>query len=67
MNGVVITGVGMHPFGRFDGTSTTDMGVFAVRQALRQAGSVVADSVPRSAARPMGEWRPATRCSAASG
>jgi acetyl-CoA acetyltransferase len=35
---VVITGVGMHPFGRFDGMSTTDMGVHAVRAALQQAG-----------------------------
>ncbi len=38
MTDVVITGVGMHPFGRFDGVSTTDMGVHAVRLALRQAG-----------------------------
>ena len=35
---VVITGTGMHPFGRFDGMSTTDMGVVAVRAALREAG-----------------------------
>ena len=35
---VVVTGVGMHPFGRFDGVSTTDMGVVAVRAALREAG-----------------------------
>jgi acetyl-CoA acetyltransferase len=35
---VVITGVGLHPFGRFDGASTTDMGVRAVRAALKQAG-----------------------------
>ncbi len=28
----------MHPFGRFDGLSTTDMGVAAVRAALREAG-----------------------------
>jgi acetyl-CoA acetyltransferase len=34
---VVVTGVGMHPFGRFD-ASTTDMGVVAVRAALREAG-----------------------------
>jgi len=27
---VVIAGVGLHPFGRFDGVSTTDMGVVAV-------------------------------------
>ena len=38
MTGVAITGVGMHPFGRFDGVSTTDMGVAAVRAALREAG-----------------------------
>jgi acetyl-CoA acetyltransferase len=36
--GVAITGVGLHPFGRFDGVSTTDMGVVAVRAALREAG-----------------------------
>jgi acetyl-CoA acetyltransferase len=34
----VITGVGMHPFGRFEGVTTTDMGVSAVRTALREAG-----------------------------
>ena len=28
----------MHPFGRFEGVSTTDMGVDAVRQALAEAG-----------------------------
>jgi acetyl-CoA acetyltransferase len=38
MSDVVISGVGMHPFGRFEGISTTDMGVAAVRQALREAG-----------------------------
>jgi acetyl-CoA acetyltransferase len=38
MNEVVITGVGMHPFGRFDGVTTTDMGVHAVRAALSEAG-----------------------------
>jgi acetyl-CoA acetyltransferase len=35
---VVISGVGLHPFGRFDGVSTTDMGVVAVRAALKEAG-----------------------------
>jgi acetyl-CoA acetyltransferase len=35
---VVIAGVGLHPFGRFDGVSTTDMGVVAVRSALNEAG-----------------------------
>jgi acetyl-CoA acetyltransferase len=38
VTGVVISGVAMHPFGRFDGVSTTDMGVQAVRAALREAG-----------------------------
>ena len=36
---VEIAGIGIHPFGRFDGTSVTDMGVHAVREALRDAGS----------------------------
>jgi acetyl-CoA acetyltransferase len=35
---VVVSGVGMHPFGRFDGTSVTQMGVTAVRAALHEAG-----------------------------
>jgi acetyl-CoA acetyltransferase len=30
----------MHPFGRFEGASTTDMGVRAVRSALHEAGVV---------------------------
>jgi acetyl-CoA acetyltransferase len=38
VRGVAITGVGLHPFGRFEGVSTTDMGVHAVRAALREAG-----------------------------
>jgi acetyl-CoA acetyltransferase len=38
MKGVVVSGVGLHPFGRFEGVSTTDMGVHAVRAALREAG-----------------------------
>ena len=37
MTGVAVAGVGLHPFGRFDGMSTTDMGVVAVREALREA------------------------------
>jgi acetyl-CoA acetyltransferase len=37
MTSVVVTGVGMHPFGRFDGVTTTDLGVVAVRQALADA------------------------------
>jgi len=38
VSAVAVTGVGIHPFGRFDGVSTTDMGVVAVRAALREAG-----------------------------
>jgi acetyl-CoA acetyltransferase len=38
VSSVVIAGVGLHPFGRFEGVSTTDMGVHAVRAALREAG-----------------------------
>ena len=38
VSGVVVAGVGLHPFGRFEGVSTTDMGVVAVRAALREAG-----------------------------
>lgn len=34
MSHAVITGVGMHPFGRFDGVSATDLGVVAARRAL---------------------------------
>jgi len=38
MTAVGIAGVGLHPFGRFEGVSATDMGVIAVRQALAEAG-----------------------------
>jgi acetyl-CoA acetyltransferase len=38
MNNVEIAGVGLHPFGRFDGVTATDMGVQAVRDALAEAG-----------------------------
>jgi len=38
MTAVEIAGIGMHPFGRFDGVSVTDMGVHAVRAALTDAG-----------------------------
>jgi acetyl-CoA acetyltransferase len=34
---VSIAGVGLHPFGRFDDKSTTDMGAVAVRAALDEA------------------------------
>ena len=35
---VAISGVGLHPFGRFEDKTTTDMGVDAVRGALAEAG-----------------------------
>ncbi|WP_159978737.1 MULTISPECIES: thiolase family protein [unclassified Novosphingobium] len=35
---VCIVGIGIHPFGRTDGLSGVDQGVFAVRQALVDAG-----------------------------
>ncbi len=38
MTEVEIAGIGMHPFGRFDGVSVTEMGVTAVRAALVDAG-----------------------------
>ena len=34
---VEVAGIGVHPFGRFEGTTVTDMGVTAVRAALREA------------------------------
>jgi acetyl-CoA acetyltransferase len=37
--GVRITGTGLHPFGRFEGRTTTEMGVHAVREALAEAGN----------------------------
>jgi acetyl-CoA acetyltransferase len=38
MSDVCIVGVGIHPFGRTDGVSGLEQGVFAVRQALGDAG-----------------------------
>lgn len=38
MGDVCIIGIGIHPFGRTDGRSGRDQGVFAVRQALADAG-----------------------------
>jgi acetyl-CoA acetyltransferase len=38
MSDVYIVGVGIHPFGRTEGLSGLDQGVFAVRQALADAG-----------------------------
>jgi acetyl-CoA acetyltransferase len=36
---VEIAGIGIHPFGRFDDKTVTDLGVAAVRAALRDAGN----------------------------
>ncbi len=38
MSDVCIIGAGIHPFGRTDGMSGVDQGVFAVREALKDAG-----------------------------
>ncbi|MFN8037355.1 MAG: thiolase family protein [Acidimicrobiia bacterium] len=38
MTTVEIAGVGLHPFGRFEDRTVTDLGVAAVREALREAG-----------------------------
>jgi len=38
MSDVCIVGIGIHPFGRSDGRSGLDQGVFAARQALADAG-----------------------------
>jgi acetyl-CoA acetyltransferase len=35
---VEITGIGIHPFGRFEDRTVTELGVTAVREALREAG-----------------------------
>jgi acetyl-CoA acetyltransferase len=43
MSAVRITGVGLHPFGRFDGMTGTTMGAVAVRAALDEAGIGVHD------------------------
>ena len=37
-NDIAIIGVGLHPFGRHDERSAIDMGVFAARQAMADAG-----------------------------
>src|SRR5207244_606181 len=39
MTEVEIAGVGLHPFGRFESTTVTEMGVTAVRAALAEAGA----------------------------
>jgi acetyl-CoA acetyltransferase len=41
---VEIAGVGIHPFGRFDGVTNTEMGVHAVRAALTEAGDPTFDA-----------------------
>ena len=38
MSDVEVAGVGIHPFGRFEDKTITDMGVIAVRSALAEAG-----------------------------
>ena len=38
MTAVDVAGIGLHPFGRFPGTTITDMGVAAVQGALAEAG-----------------------------
>jgi acetyl-CoA acetyltransferase len=43
MSDVRITGIGIHPFGRFEGMTGTTMGVLAVRAALAEAGIGVRD------------------------
>ncbi len=35
---VAVVGTGIHPFGRFEGKTVTEMGIDAVRDALRDAG-----------------------------
>jgi len=41
---VEIAGVGIHPFGRFDGVSNTEMGVHAVRAALAEVDDPTFDA-----------------------
>ena len=38
MNDVAIVGVGLHPFGRFEGMTAIEMGAIAIRRALADAG-----------------------------
>jgi len=38
MSGVAVTGIGMHPFGRFPNSTVADLGAMAVRAALADAG-----------------------------
>jgi acetyl-CoA C-acetyltransferase len=43
MTDVAIVGIGMHPFGRHEGVTGAQMGAYATRQALRDAGVTWAD------------------------
>jgi hypothetical protein len=61
MTGVTVTGVGLHPFGRFVGAFTTDLGVLAVRRALAEAGVGKGGSRLPSAAPRTAESPPVTR------
>src|SRR5437588_765072 len=38
MTSVEVAGIGLHPFGRFEGKTVTEMGIAAVRAALADAG-----------------------------
>ena len=40
---VSIVGIGIHPFGRFEGATGLDLGVYAIRQALADAGLAWSD------------------------
>lgn len=47
MNGVAIIGVGLHPFGRFEGKSAMEMGADAIQAALADV-SIDSSSPPSS-------------------
>src|SRR5579872_121548 len=36
---VAIVGIGIHPFGRHEGRTAVDLGIYAARQALADAGT----------------------------
>ncbi len=50
MSDVIVSGVGMHPFGRFDDKSAVSMGVEALQEALADAGMRVAATSTRCSA-----------------
>ena len=63
MTDVDIAGVGIHPFGRFEDRTITDMGVAAVRgRAGRGRRGHQGGSKPPSAPPPTAGWRRGTRC-----